>query len=191
MSDKINNNRRNLLIATGVTGVIGAGFGVIPFLKSWMPSERAKASGGPVEVNISKVQIGQMLIVPWRGQPVFLVNRSEIQTDVLQSLNNKLKDPEDKSSIQPEYINRTFRVRKNNFFVVIGICTHLGCVPKYFPELTPQYFDKEWAGGFYCPCHGSKFDISGRVFSGSPANRNLDIPPYRYLDENTIEVGTN
>ncbi|MCW8869876.1 MAG: ubiquinol-cytochrome c reductase iron-sulfur subunit [Proteobacteria bacterium] len=191
MTKNINKNRRNLLLGTGIVGVIGAGFSAVPFLKSWLPSEKAKAFGGPVQVNISKVESGQMLSVLWRGQPVFLVNRTKKQTDVLKSLTERLKDPNDKSSIQPDYIDSIYRVRKDNFFVVIGICTHLGCVPKYHPELVSQPFDREWKGGFYCPCHNSRFDISGRVYKGSPAGRNLDIPPYTYLDDNTIEIGND
>ena len=191
MTDNVNKSRRTLLLGTGAVGVVGLGFAAVPFLKSWLPSERAKASGGPVKVDISKVEAGQMLSVLWRGQPVFLVNRTEGQTDVLKTLDERLKDPADKSSVQPTYIDSIFRAKKDNFLVVIGICTHLGCVPKYYPDLVPQQFDAEWKGGFFCPCHSSRFDISGRVFKGSPAGRNLDIPPYTYLDNNTIEIGVD
>lgn len=191
MTDNINKSRRTLLLSTGAVGVVGAGFAAVPFLKSWLPSERAKAMGGPVKANISKVEPGQMLSVLWRGQPVFLVNRTEEQTGVLEKLNDRLKDPTSESSIQPDYIDSIFRARKDNFLVIIGICTHLGCVPSYFPELVPQKFDNEWKGGFFCPCHSSMFDISGRVFYGSPAGRNLDIPPHTYLDNNTIEIGVD
>lgn len=191
MTDNVNKSRRTLLLSTGAVGVVGAGFAAVPFLKSWLPSERAKAAGGPVKVDISKVEPGQMLNVLWRGQPVFLVNRTEKQTAVLESLSDKLKDPDSESSIQPEYIDSIFRARKENFLVVVGICTHLGCSPKYYPDLVPQQFDSEWKGGFFCPCHSSRFDISGRVFEGSPASRNLDIPPYTYLDDNTIEIGND
>ncbi|TDR20432.1 ubiquinol-cytochrome c reductase iron-sulfur subunit [Marinicella litoralis] len=191
MTDNVNKGRRTLLLSTGAVGVVGAGFAAVPFLKSWLPSERAKAAGGPVKADISKVEPGQMLNVLWRGQPVFLVNRTEKQTAVLESLNDKLKDPNSESSVQPEYIDNIYRARKNNFLVVVGICTHLGCSPKYYPDLVPQQFDTEWKGGFFCPCHSSRFDISGRVFDGSPASRNLDVPPYTYLDENTIEIGND
>lgn len=189
MNDKTKLNRRNLLIGTGVMGLIGVGFASVPFLKSWMPSERAKASGGPVKADVSKLEAGQMISVQWRGQPVFIVNRSSNQVEVLDSLKDKLKDPESESSIQPGYINNIFRAQKENMLVVIGICTHLGCVPKYYPELVPQQFDSQWKGGFFCPCHSSRFDISGRVFKGSPASRNLDIPPHQYIDAHTIEIG--
>lgn len=191
MTDNVNKSRRTLLLSTGAVGVVGAGFAAVPFLKSWLPSERAKAAGGPVKVDVSKVEPGQMLNVLWRGQPVFLVNRTDQQTGVLESLNDKLKDPNSESSVQPEYIDNIYRSRKQNFLVVVGICTHLGCSPKYYPDLVPQQFDSEWKGGFFCPCHSSRFDISGRVFAGSPASRNLDIPPYTYLDDNTIEIGND
>ncbi len=191
MTDNVNKGRRTLLLSTGAVGVVGAGFAAVPFLKSWLPSERAKAAGGPVKADISKVEPGQMLNILWRGQPVFLVNRTENQTAVLESLNDKLKDPNSESSVQPEYIDNIYRARKNNFLVVVGICTHLGCSPKYYPDLVPQQFDSEWKGGFFCPCHSSRFDISGRVFDGSPASRNLDVPPYTYLDDNTIEIGND
>jgi ubiquinol-cytochrome c reductase iron-sulfur subunit len=191
MTDNVNKSRRTLLLSTGAVGVVGAGFAAVPFLKSWLPSERAKAAGGPVKADISKVEPGQMLNVLWRGQPVFLVNRTDQQINVLESLNGKLKDPESAGSIQPEYADNIYRSRKENFLVVVGICTHLGCSPKYYPDLEPQQFDAEWKGGFFCPCHSSRFDISGRVFSGSPASRNLDIPPYAFLDDNTIEIGND
>ncbi len=191
MTDNVNKSRRTLLLSTGAVGVVGAGFAAVPFFKSWLPSERAKAAGGPVVADISKVEPGQMLNVLWRGQPVFVVNRTQQQLDVLPSLNDKLKDPDSEGSVQPEYANTITRSRKENLLVVVGICTHLGCSPKYYPDLVPQQFDVEWKGGFFCPCHSSRFDISGRVFSGSPASRNLDVPPYTFLDENTIEIGND
>ena len=191
MTDNVNKSRRNLLLSTGAVGVVGAGFAAVPFLKSWLPSERAKAAGGPVKADISKIEPGQMLNILWRSQPVFVVNRTDRQIAVLESLNDKLKDPESQSSVQPEYINDIYRSRKENLLVILGICTHLGCSPKYYPDLVPQQFDEEWKGGFFCPCHSSRFDISGRVFAGSPASRNLDVPPYTFLDENTIEIGND
>jgi len=191
MTDNVNKSRRTLLLSTGAVGAVGAGFAAVPFLKSWLPSERAKAAGGPVKANVSKLEPGQMLNVMWRGQPVFVVNRTAKQTGVLASLNEKLKDPDSQGSVQPEYVNNIHRSRKENMLVVVGICTHLGCSPKYYPDLVPQQFDAEWKGGFFCPCHSSRFDISGRVFSGSPASRNLDVPPYTFLDDNTIEIGND
>ncbi|MCF6301356.1 MAG: ubiquinol-cytochrome c reductase iron-sulfur subunit [Proteobacteria bacterium] len=191
MTEDVNKARRNLLIGTSVVGAVGIGFAAVPFLKSWLPSERAKAAGGPVKADFSKVEIGQMIKVMWRGQPVFIVNRTKEQRAVLESENPRLKDPADKNSIQPDYIKDINRSRKDYLFVVIGICTHLGCVPRYVPELMPQQFDSEWQGGFYCPCHNSRFDIAGRVYKGSPAGRNLDIPPYMFLDDNTLIIGVD
>ncbi|MFC3192804.1 ubiquinol-cytochrome c reductase iron-sulfur subunit [Marinicella sediminis] len=191
MTDNVNKSRRTLLLSTGAVGAIGAGFAAVPFLKSWLPSERAKAAGGPVKADVSKVEPGQMINILWRGQPVFVVNRTPKQLDVLESLNGKLKDPTSESSVQPAYVDNINRSIKENLLVVVGICTHLGCSPKYYPDLVPQTFDAEWKGGFFCPCHNSRFDISGRVFAGSPASRNLDIPPYTFLDENTIEIGND
>ncbi|MCX7552711.1 ubiquinol-cytochrome c reductase iron-sulfur subunit [Marinicella sp. S1101] len=191
MTDNVNKSRRTLLLSTGALGAVGAGFAAVPFLKSWLPSERAKAAGGPVKADVSKLEPGQMLNVMWRGQPVFVVNRTDQQVGVLESLNDKLKDPESTSSVQPEYVDGLYRSREENLLVVVGICTHLGCSPKYYPDLVPQQFDAEWKGGFFCPCHSSRFDISGRVFSGSPASRNLDIPPYTFLDDKTIEIGND
>ncbi len=191
MTDNVNKSRRTLLLSTGAVGVVGAGFAAVPFLKSWLPSERAKAAGGPVKADVSKIEPGQMINVMWRGQPVFVVNRTTKQTNVLESLNGKLKDPDSEGSTQPDYVNNIYRSRKENLLVVVGICTHLGCSPKYYPDLVPQQFDTEWKGGFFCPCHSSRFDISGRVFSGSPASRNLDVPPYAFLDDNTIEIGND
>ena len=191
MTDNVNKSRRTLLLSTGAVGAVGAGFAAVPFLKSWLPSERAKAAGGPVKADVSKVEPGQMINILWRGQPVFVVNRTEKQLGVLESLNGKLKDPDSAASVQPDYVNNINRSIKDNLLVVVGICTHLGCSPKYYPDLVPQTFDAEWKGGFFCPCHNSRFDISGRVFAGSPASRNLDIPPYTFLDENTIEIGND
>lgn len=191
MTDNVNKSRRTLLLSTGAVGVVGAGFAAVPFLKSWLPSERAKAAGGPVKADVSKLEAGQMLNVLWRGQPVFIVNRTSQQVGVLESLNGKLKDPDSEGSVQPAYADNIYRSRKEHMFVVVGICTHLGCSPKYYPDLVPQQFDAEWKGGFFCPCHSSRFDISGRVFSGSPASRNLDIPPYAFIDDNTIEIGND
>ena len=189
MTDKVNESRRNLLIATSVVGAIGAGFAAVPFIKSWMPSERAKSAGGPVEANFSKLEIGQKLDVSWRGQPIFIVKRDKTQLATLSGLNDKLKDPDSEDSIQPEFAKNLHRSQKEELLVMVGICTHLGCSPKYYPEIVPQAFDSEWQGGFYCPCHNSKFDISGRVYSGSPAGTNLVIPPYVFIDENSMIIG--
>ncbi|VAW37398.1 Ubiquinol-cytochrome C reductase iron-sulfur subunit [hydrothermal vent metagenome] len=189
MTDKVNESRRNLLIATSVVGAIGAGFAAVPFIASWMPSERAKSAGGPVEANFSKLEMGQKLDVSWRGQPIFIVKRDQTQLATLPGLSNKLKDPDSEDSIQPESAKNLHRSQKQELLVMVGICTHLGCSPKYYPEIMPQVFDSEWQGGFYCPCHNSKFDISGRVYKGAPAGTNLVIPPYVYVDEGNLIIG--
>ncbi len=191
MTDEVNKSRRNLLLGTSVVGVVGAAFAAVPFIKSWLPSERAKAQGGPVQQDISKLEPGQMLSVMWRSQPVFVVNRDERHLQALPSLDGRLKDPKSESSTQPQYALNEHRSMKRNLLVAIGICTHLGCSPKYYPEMVSQRFDSEWKGGFYCPCHNSRFDMAGRVFSGSPASRNLDIPPYMFVDDNTLVVGVD
>ena len=189
MTEDVDKGRRSLLMGTAAVGAVGVAFAAVPFIKSWLPSERAKAAGAPVRVDISQLQSGQMLNVLWRGSPVFLVNRSTEQTAVLPGLNDRLKDPDSEDSIQPEYADNIHRSKTENLLIVIGICTHLGCSPKYYPDLVPQQFDSEWQGGFYCPCHNSRFDIAGRVFSGSPASRNLDVPPYMFEDDNTVMIG--
>ncbi len=189
MTDKVNESRRNLLVGTSVVGVVGAVFAAVPFIKSWMPSERAKSAGGPVEANISKLELGQKIQVMWRGQPIFLVKRDKNQLNTLEGLASKLKDPSSESSIQPEFAKNLHRSKKEELLVLVGICTHLGCSPKFYPEIVPQAFDADWKSGFYCPCHNSKFDISGRVFSGSPAGTNLVVPPYVFVDDENLIIG--
>jgi len=150
MTEDVDKGRRSLLMGTAAVGAVGAAFAAVPFIKSWLPSERAKAAGAPVRVDISQLKSGQILNVLWRGSPVFLVNRSSQQTSVLEGLNDRLKDPDSKDSIQPQYADNIHRSMNENLLVVIGICTHLGCSPKYYPDLQPQQFDSEWQGGFYC-----------------------------------------
>ncbi len=191
MTDKVNESRRNLLIATSVVGAVGVGFAAVPFLKSWLPSERAKSAGEPVTANISKLEIGQKLQVMWRGQPIFIVLRDKKLLDTLTGLKDRLKDPESEESIQPDYAKNLPRSKKEGLLVMVGICTHLGCSPKTYSEIVPQAFDADWKGGFYCPCHGSTFDISGRVFKGSPAGTNMVIPPYIFVDDDNLIIGVD
>jgi len=191
MTDKVNESRRNLLIGTSAVGVVGAVFAAVPFIKSWMPSERAKSAGGPVEADFSKLEMGQKMQVMFRGQPIFIVKRDKTLLDTLPGLADRLKDPDSESSIQPEYAKNLHRSRQADLLVLVGICTHLGCSPKFYPEIVPQAFDSEWKGGFYCPCHNSRFDISGRVFSGSPAGTNLVVPDYAFIDDNRLIVGVD
>ena len=189
MTDKVNESRRNLLISTSAVGAVGAVFAAVPFIKSWLPSERAKSAGGPVEADVSKLEMGQKIQVMWRGQPVFIIKRNKEQLATLPTVNDRLKDPESESSIQPEFAKNIHRSQREELLVMIGICTHLGCSPKFYPEILPQAFDNEWKSGFYCPCHNSKFDIAGRVFSGSPAGSNLVVPPYVFVDDNNLVIG--
>jgi ubiquinol-cytochrome c reductase iron-sulfur subunit len=187
---QIDQEKRNFLItATACTGVIGAAAAAVPFIGSMLPSERAKAAGAPVEIDISKIKPGEMLVAEWRGQPVWILNRTDVQTAELPKHNDELTDPQSEvTSQQPAYCKNTDRSIKPNIGVVIGICTHLGCSPT--AKLEPNGdMGENWTGGFFCPCHGSKFDLAGRVFKGSPAPTNLVVPPHQYLTETTLLVG--
>jgi ubiquinol-cytochrome c reductase iron-sulfur subunit len=181
--------RRFLTAATSVVGAVGVGFALVPFIASMQPSARAKALGAPAEADISKLEPGQMLRVKWRGQPVWVVKRSEQMLKDLEGLTAQLADPNSEAPQQPEYAKNTFRSRKPEILVAIGICTHLGCSPTYRPEVAPADLGPDWKGGFFCPCHGSRFDLAGRVYKGVPAPTNLVIPPYRFLSDTLILVG--
>jgi len=190
--DGVNKSRRTLLVgATAAVGAVGAGFVAVPFVKSWNPSEKAKAAGAPAKVDVSKIEPGAMITAEWRGKPVYIARRTEETLAILPSLNSRLKDPENGNKAQqPAYADNVNRSRKADLIVVEGVCTHLGCAPKYFAEVKPEPFDAEWKGGFYCPCHGSRFDLSGRVFNGSPAADNLVVPPYSF-DGDTLIIGVD
>ena len=182
--------RRFLTAATSVVGAVGAGFVAVPFLASWMPSERAKNAGAPVEADISKLEEGRMLIVEWQSKPVWIVRRSKQMLDSLPKLNDTLRDPASENvDQQPEYAQNEHRSRKPEVLVLIGICTHLGCSPTYRPDIGPADLGDDWLGGFFCPCHSSKFDMAGRVYQGVPAPTNLAVPPHFYLTDTTILVG--
>ena len=182
--------RRFLTAATSVVGAVGAGFVAVPFIASWMPSERAKNAGAPVEADISKLEEGRMMIVEWQSKPVWIVRRSEQMLSSLPKLNDNLRDPaSENADQQPEYAQNDTRSRKPEILVLVGICTHLGCSPSYRPEIAPADLGDDWMGGFFCPCHSSKFDMAGRVYTGVPAPTNLPVPPHYYLTENTILVG--
>ena len=186
--DNINTDRRRFLTAaSSVIGGIGAAFAATPFIASWLPSERAKALGAPVEVNISKIQPGAQLTVEWRGQPIWIIRRTQDVLDRLSKINDELRDPNSAEPQQPAYAKNQFRSIKEEYLVLVGVCTHLGCVPTYRPDLGG--ISPNWPGGFYCPCHGSKFDMAGRVFKGVPAPLNLVVPPYQYVSDNVIIVG--
>ncbi|USD37222.1 MULTISPECIES: ubiquinol-cytochrome c reductase iron-sulfur subunit [Ferrimonas] len=183
-----NGRRRFLTAATAVVGSVGAAAVAVPFIKSWNPSAKAKAAGAPVEVNISKVEPGQLLRVEWRGKPVWIVRRTEAVLDGLTKLDDQLRDPDSVEPQQPPYAQNAFRSIKDEYFVAVGLCTHLGCSPTYQPDTFGQQVEGV-PSGFFCPCHGSKFDMAGRVFQGVPAPLNLVIPPHFYVDEKTILIG--
>jgi len=182
--------RRFLTAATAVVGGVGAVAVAVPFIKSWNPSAKAKAAGAPVEVNISKVEPGQLIRVEWRGKPVWVVRRTDAVLTNLKTLDSKLRDPASKELQQPEYATNPARSIKPEYFIAVGICTHLGCSPTYLPDS----FNEQVEGvtsGFFCPCHGSKFDMAGRVFQGVPAPLNLVIPPHKYVDDATVIIGVD
>tara|TARA_B100000780_G_scaffold153932_1_gene107618 strand:+ start:453 stop:1052 length:600 start_codon:yes stop_codon:yes gene_type:complete len=186
---KIDLSRRKfLLTATSVTGAIGVSAAGIPFVSSMLPSEKAKAAGAAVEVDVAGIKSGELKVSEWRGQPVWILNRSDAMIKKLDN-NKELADPDLKVvSQQPKYCQNKTRSIKSNLLVVVGICTHLGCAPS--PKLSPKGdMGSEWEGGFFCPCHGSKFDLAGRVFKGSPAPTNLVVPPHKYLNEHTVLIG--
>ncbi len=178
--------RRFLTLATCAVGAVGTGFVAVPFLGSWKPSEKAKAGGAPVEFLLDKVEVGQMVKVKWRGKPVFVVRRGDSTLSALASNVAELKDANSEvaDTKQPAYVDKATRSIRPDIAVIVGICTHLGCVPQHKKET-----EVEWGGGFFCPCHGSRFDLAGRVFNGSPASTNLEVPPYRYLADNKILIG--
>lgn len=192
-SDGVNSGRRKFLTAaTSAVGAAGAVGVMTPFVGSWNPSAKAKAAGAPVKFDFSKLQPGEMKVVEWRGKPVYVVNRTEAQLEVLPGLNDGLKDPESVGASQPAYIEGNDRSLKPNLLVVVGLCTHLGCAPKYRPEVgAADLGGEDWVGGFFCPCHGSKFDLSGRVFIGAPASANLEVPPYSFEDDNVLVIGVD
>ncbi len=187
--------RRFLTATTAVVGAVGVGFAAVPFIKSWNPSARARLAGAPVTADISGLQEGQRLIFEWRGQPVWIVKRSQAILDALPSLDGDLRDPESRNTDQqPAYVlanNPEFRSLKPEISVLVGLCTHLGCAPEIAAEIRPEPFDPNWKGGYFCPCHKSRFDMAGRVFQGVPAPTNLVVPPHYYQDDNTIVIGVD
>src|SRR5579864_1661551 len=200
MSDQVDHSRRRLLTAaTAGTGAIGVAFAAIPFLASWKPSARAKALGAPVAVDASKLEAGQMLKVVWRGQAVFVVRRVKNVVDQLGGHDDLLADPKSDDSTQPDYIKSTGAVRARNpeYWLGLAVCTHLGCSPLGAFEPNNQFqvagadLGAGWPGGFYCPCHGSKYDLSGRVFKSMPAPKNLAVPPYAFAKDTRIVIGVD
>jgi ubiquinol-cytochrome c reductase iron-sulfur subunit len=192
MTEEADLSRRHFLtLATAATAAVGAGFAAVPFLASWEPSARARALGAPVEVDISKLEPGQLVRVEWRGRPVWVLNRTERMLESLDRVTEELADPDSSESQQPPYAENQYRSRRPEYLVLISNCTHLGCVPLPRFEVAPADLGPDWRGGFYCPCHGSRFDLAGRVYAGVPAPTNLVVPPYQFVDDSTILVGSD
>ena len=192
MSEQVVDKRRRLFLtaaATAVTGV-GAAYVAVPFLASMNPSDRAKAAGAPVEADIAKLEPGQLIRVEWRGKPVWVLKRTEEVLTQLSEELDQLRDPESNESEQPESCKNVARSIKPGVFLAVGICTHLGCSPTFRPEVAPEDLGPDWKGGFFCPCHGSLFDLSGRVYSGVPAPLNLVVPPHEYITDTRILIGS-
>lgn len=181
--------RRMLTNGVAAVGGLGALALVTPMLGSMSPSERAKAAGAPVEADISKLAPGQLLTVEWRGKPVWIVRRTEAALESLQQVRAELRDPDSEVEQQPAYAQNETRSIESEVLVMIGLCTHLGCSPTFRPDIAPADLGADWLGGFFCPCHGSKFDYAGRVYSGVPAPTNLEVPPHKYLSDSLIVVG--
>ncbi|HEV8018347.1 MAG TPA: ubiquinol-cytochrome c reductase iron-sulfur subunit [Steroidobacteraceae bacterium] len=188
--DEVDLSRRKFLTrATIATGAVGAAFAAVPFLESWSPSERTRAEGAPAELDLAKLEPGQMTTLVWRRSPIYVVRRTPDMVTRIAGHDDQLKDPTSQYSEQPPYAKNPLRARTPEILVLVGTCTHLGCLPK-------QRFDKgelypSWPGGFFCPCHGSRFDLAGRVFDGSPASINLQVPPYSYPNARTLLVGAD
>ncbi|EIJ40953.1 ubiquinol-cytochrome c reductase, iron-sulfur subunit [Beggiatoa alba B18LD] len=192
-TEGVNKGRRRFLVAsTSVVGAMGVAAAAYPFVAYWQPSAKAQAAGAPVEVDISKLEPGQRLTVEWRGKPVWIVRRTKEILEALPTLDAQLRDPVSDNSIQPDYAKNANRAIKDEYLVVVGICTHLGCSPNYVPlGEGASALGSDWKGGFFCPCHGSRFDLAGRVFQNVPAPTNLTIPPYSYLSDTRILVGAD
>ena len=190
--DSTNAARRRFLVtstsAVGAVGVVGA---AVPFVGSWSPSAKARAAGAPVRIDISRLRVGEMLgpIPAWRGKPIFIVKRSPELLDALNANPDRLTDPDSLEPEQPAYAQNETRSRTPDVIILVGLCPHLFCSPTPHIELRPQDFDADWNGGFFCPCHGSRFDLAGRVYSGSPASRNMEVPPHSYETENILVIG--
>jgi ubiquinol-cytochrome c reductase iron-sulfur subunit len=190
MNDEVDLEKRRFLTQTATAlGAVGAAFAAAPFMSYLRPSASALDSASPIEVDIAKLEPGQMIRVEWRGQPIWVLRRTEEMLATLAKLEPLLRDPNSDHSIQPKSCKNRYRSLKPEVFVAVGICTHLGCSPSYRPEVAPPDLGKRWLGGFFCPCHGSRFDLAGRVYKKVPAPTNLTVPPYRYLTETRIVVG--
>ncbi len=190
VDQKVDGSRRQLLLVTSAAGGVAAAAAAVPFVASLTPSERAKAAGAPVEVDIGKLAPGQMMTVEWRGKPVWLLNRTKEMLDSLTNTEGEVSDPNSDKPMQPEYAKNETRSIKPEILVAVGICTHLGCSPsEKFKTGAESGVSADWPGGFLCPCHGSTFDMAGRVYKSKPAPDNLEIPPHKYLSDAKILIG--
>ena len=192
-NEEVNTGRRRVLTATtAVVGAVGAGFAAVPFIKSWSPSARARFAGAPVSQDISALAEGAQMVLNWRGQPIFIARRSKAMLDVMKSLDGILADPDSSNADQqPKYAQNATRSIKPEISVLVGVCTHLGCAPEHLPEVKPQPFDPDWKGGYFCPCHKSRYDLAGRVFKAQPAPANLPVPPYFFENDSTVVIGVD
>jgi len=192
MTEDADLQRRHFLTAaTAIAGGVGVVAAAVPFVASFKPSARARALGAPVEVDIGPIEPGALIKVEWRGRAVMIVNRTAAMLGTLDEIGSRLRDPESAESVQPEYATNEYRSRRPEILVVEAVCTHLGCVPLPRFEVAPTDLGPDWVGGFYCPCHGSRFDLAGRVFSGVPAPANLTVPPYAFLNDRTLLIGAD
>ncbi|MDJ0958282.1 MAG: ubiquinol-cytochrome c reductase iron-sulfur subunit [Arenicellales bacterium] len=191
IDDRVDKGRRRFLTAvTSGVGVVGGAFAATPFVLSMTPSERAKAAGAPVEIDISKLQPGQMLKEIWRGNPVWVISRTPQMLESLKTVEGELQDPASEKSVQPDYAKNEYRSKKPEILVLVGICTHLGCSPVQKFAVGPDSgISDDWPGGFFCPCHGSKFDLAGRVYSNVPAPTNMVVPPYKFVNDTLLLIG--
>ena len=188
--EPINHGRRRVLTAlTCAVGAAGAAGVAVPFLGSWNPSAKAKAAGAPVKIDLSKLEPGGLITEEWRGKPVFILRRTEEALAAMDTLTNQLSDPDSDKSLQPDYTKNETRARKPEFMIMLGVCTHLGCAPKHRPAVGD--LDASWKGGFFCPCHGSRFDLAGRVYKSMPAPTNLEIPPHSYESDTVVVIGVD
>lgn len=195
MTDGVDNNKRRFLTIAATTAVAGVGAvgAAVPFIASWNPSARAKAAGAPVEADFSKLKPGQMMRVEWRGKPVWILRRTQQNLKDLPTLDEMLRDPSSSIAVkqQPDYAKNPTRSIKPEYSILVGICTHLGCSPTYRPEVAPADLGDKWRGGYFCPCHGSRFDLAGRVFKNVPAPKNLAVPPHMYLSDTRVIIGVD
>lgn len=190
VDQKVDGSRRQLLLVTSAAGGVAAAAAAVPFVASLTPSERAKAAGAPVEVDIGKLAPGEMMTVEWRGKPVWIINRTKEMLDSLKKTEGEVSDPNSDKPMQPEYAKNETRSIKPEILVAVGICTHLGCSPSDKFQAGPQpSLPDDWVGGYLCPCHGSTFDLAGRVFKNKPAPDNLEVPPHVYLSDTLLLIG--